>query len=842
MNGLRYFAEHDEAKLATPPQVKNDPVEPMPVAEGVHEDFPNSPGPSVTRKAFFKKLIYHEPVSPSRSPETTISRLTQSDGRYHGKAKPKIGVLSLPKSVEAATWILYQKFVDMSPPSGPQEGEGHIDFDETLGCLARKAASYVQVRELEDADKVYEQIIRLRQALAPGDAHLFVLHLRRAKVWHEMGRYEDANTYFSWIQDAASSMQISPAVAPVSESLTRDLEWYRVLAQFRLGEHDKVDELLATLGGDQLRKQVVIRKTNEPPHPWNEEIQIVFRFKRILALNKAKMGQFGEGQSQLDQLHVIMQNSNIFVSSDDMASQQHAYNKKESFRPGSQQAVSNAKAEKQQLRKAAALRAYTLASVFLLRGQYKTALTKCCEAVQLFRNTSGADSLDALEARKLEAHLLAYDCKPDQAEVACEETLKSVSRNFGAQHPISLETLDVLVFILRRQARLSEALVTAQGLCRQCEQVLGRDRPLTRQSKSQLAAIHLSSGNYLDAVKLLKEITLRSPDEYRSPDSLRYEAQLALALFRLGKFDTAAATIQRTILAQKVVFARARADKSAHEKPLSDLFDDELAELMRNLEGKPGQKSKYMPHPDLLYSLEVLAQITSRTDLSLALEQLELVLSLREAPGNKEERSSDRYTTEKTRFDVILMKRELGTADYTYEHAEKDLGELTKTLQIILGPYHPDTAAAKSELFLTRAILGREPRHALTQLGALKRQQKLEVGRAHPDTLRTRLAILVVQLLLGNAQATTTCRSLLEALRVPEVRNQRLVEALTMEERIAVLYANQGRFAECRGILDGMVASLEQELSPQVKELGLSDVVARVKGLLEQISLYEANI
>ncbi|KAL2285474.1 hypothetical protein FJTKL_08139 [Diaporthe vaccinii] len=854
---LRYFTDqYDQSKLMIASRGTHDSASSTAAAEQ-HQDLkdgnlPASPDRIASSQPAAREFKSRPQPFRSHSADRETSRRAQSDNRSrrekdqmpHGdqeEANPEIGGPSPPRSVEAATRRLYQQFVDPNAPSGAEEGEDPVYSVETLGWLATKAASYVELRELDNADKVYEQIIRLRQAIAPGDAYLFVLHLRRAKVWHEMGRYKDAKAYFSWIHDATSSMRASQAMRSVSDSLDRDLEWYRVLSKFRLGEHAKVDQLLTNLTDQYFHPHVVSRIINEPSLPWDENIQIVFRCRRILALNKAKMGRYGEAEKQIDELHLIVRKLDLFISRPDTASQQHTYESLQHRRAQSQPTVSNTSNDKQQPRKASALLAYTSAAVFLLRGQHKTALARSREAVKLLRIASGADSLDALEARKLEAQLLAYDCKPGEAEVACKESLRCASRNFGVQHPVSMETMDVLVFILRRQARLSEALVTAQGLCRQCDQVLGPDWPQTRQSKSQLASIHLASGNYRDAVNLLQDIAVRSPDEHNPPDTLRYQAELAFALFRLGKFDAAAATIQLAILAQKILFTRAPSVKGAHDKPVNIKFDDELTELAENLRSKPGQASKYMPHPDLLYSLEVLAHITSRTDLALAVERLELVLTLREA--NNMEPASDEHTTEKTRFDVILMRRELGAGGYTYARAERDLAKLAEKLQRILGPYHPDTASARSELFLTRAILGREPRHALETLGALKRQQKLEVGRAHPDTLRTRLAVLVVQLLLGDAQAAAmTCRRLLEALRAPEVRKQRLVEALTMEERIAVLYANQGRFAEFHEILDGTITSLERELAPQVKELGLDDMVARFKDLLEQIRSYKAAV
>lgn len=737
------------------------------------------------------------------------------------KLNPKAGESALPgSSMETATSGLYQRFVDINAPCGPKEGKERISSTETLRRLAAKAASYVELGELDNADKVYEQVIRLRQAVAPGDSHLFVLHLRRAKVWHEMGRYEKAKTYFSSIQEAAASVETSQVIAPVSDSLARDLDWYDVLTRFRLGDHIMVDRILA----GYLQPRFI----NEPCLPWDEKIQIVFRSKRILALNKAKMGHFGAAKEQIDQLRIIVRKLDLFSSPYDTAGHQHLRSQSHESPP---QAANN----NQQPLKASALLAYTSALVLLLRGQHKTALTESHHAVQLLRKTSGENSLDALEARSLEAYLLAYNCQPVKADTACKESLRSVSRNFGAQHPLSLETIDVLVFILRRRARLSEALVTAQGLCRQCEQVLGPGRAQTRQSKSQLASIHLSNGNYRDAVKLLQEITPRATDEYSSPNNLRYHAELALVLFRLGKFEAAAATIQWTILSQKILFSVSHTDAGAHEERPGTKFEDKLADLTEDLRQKPGQVRKYMLHPDLLYSLEVLAHITSRTDLALAVQHLELVLALRES--NQAELSSDQYTTEKTRLDAILMKRELGANDYSYRRAESELTSLTRTMHRILGPYHADTIAVRSELLLTRAILNQDPRASLTKLIAVERQQMVETGKFHPDTLRTRLAILVVQLLLGDTQAAAmTCRSLLEALRAPEVRSQRLVEALTMEERVAVLYANQRRFWECRGILEGMVAGLEGDLAQQVEEFGLDNMVARVKNLLETCS------
>lgn len=854
LRGFMYFTgEHDNTKLITASPATDAYFPLIPVAEQDEEDMervvqPASPGRTSRRSLSrsrrrsigsrsTEKPILRNSQSPSRPVEETIQ--TRERSEFNNESSPGESP-SPPSRMEAATRGLYQKFVDMNATPQPTERKDRISSTEALSRLTTKAASYVELGELDNADKVYEQTIRLLQALAPGDSHLFVLHLRRAKVWHEMGRYEEAKTYFSSIHEAADSVETrSQAMAPVSDSLARDLDWYRVLTRFRLGDHVTVDKILA----EYLEHVSVTRIVNEPSLPWDENIQIVFRFKRILALNKAKMGHFGEAQEQIDQLHIIVRKLDHFILTDGTERQQQRhYDGHQHLSSQHQKPVTQAANDTHHPRKASALLAYTSALVFLLRGQHKTALTESREAVELLGKTSGAGSLDALEARSLEACLLAYNCQPEKAEAACKESLRCVSRNFGAQHPLSLETIDVLVFILRRQARLSEALVTAQGLCRQCEQVLGPGRPQTRQSKSQLASIHLSNGNYRDAVKLLEEIAPKTAEEYGSPSTLRYQAELALALFRLGKFDAAAATIRRAILAQKILFSNTTRDSGAHEEERPDVnFERELDELVRDLQAKPGQPSRYMVHPDLLRSLEVLAHVTSRTDLARAVRHLDLVLELRQ--GGRAELAGDQHATAKTRLDAILMRRELGAGDYGYPQAERDLHELVGALQRALGPYHADTAAARSELLLARAVLGRAPRLSLTKLGALKRQQKVEVGRSHPDTLRTRLAILVVQLLLGDAQqAAATCRSLLAALRAPEVRAQRLAEALTMEERVAVLYANQGRFGECRGILEGMVAGLEGELAPQVKELGLDDMVARVKDLLDKIGSYEASV
>lgn len=718
-------------------------------------------------------------------------------------------------SIKFATLDLYENFVGSTLQLSVIDVKEDMASDENLHEVAK---SYIKVGKLDDADTIYEQGIRFRQAFDPYDIHLLFLHLWRAEVWYKIGKYEDAKRYFGRIQERTEQLQKEGAIDQQdADCLRKDLSWWIALTDFRLGDYLESENILGPITTQEAFSSIV----QEPPSSWTENVHIIFRSKRILALNKAKMGYFDVARTYIDDLHKMLGNIVCFDHEDTSAEGKESRTRS---------------TERKKLRKASAILKYTSALVFLLQGRHKTALSEAKSAVEELQHVSGNMSLEVLEARCLEARLLAHNDQVSKAESICEEMLRTMSPNPGPLHPVSLDFTDVLVFTLRRQARLSEALATAEGLCRQCEQAYGRDWAQTYQSKSQLASIHLANGEYRAAVEILRDIS--------SPNSkcdlqrrLRYQAELALALLHFGQHEEAMQRIRHVILDQRSFFSesyRALAPESLVPVRGSK-FEESLIELLADLQCKPSQAGKCVLHPDLVFSLETFAIITASTNIEVGTGYMEAVLSMRRSVA---ELWSDAYAILDTRLMVCLMKRGSGKG-YSPSDALTDLIDLVKDMKQFLGPSHPITLAAHCELLLTQAAVSssrKDLQDQVNQLSGIERQQKFEIGDFHLSTLRTRLAMFVVQLVLDDIQGSSlTCGYLLQSLHDPTVRHQSLVESLNMEEQMALAYYDQGRFEECRRILEDMVSELQDGggLAGQVEELQLQSFLSHVRGTLK---------
>jgi hypothetical protein len=75
-------------------------------------------------------------------------------------------------------------------------------------------------------------------------------------------------------------------------------------------------------------------------------------------------------------------------------------------------------------------------------------------------------------------------------------------KEIGKEHPSTLKTLGVLVFVYRLQARFTEALDTAKYLFEKCKasEAFGENHPETINSMWQLAEVYLARGDFSNAL------------------------------------------------------------------------------------------------------------------------------------------------------------------------------------------------------------------------------------------------------------------------------------------------------------------------------------------------------
>jgi tetratricopeptide (TPR) repeat protein len=93
-----------------------------------------------------------------------------------------------------------------------------------------------------------------------------------------------------------------------------------------------------------------------------------------------------------------------------------------------------------------------------------------------------------------------------QAQRELERALDLQRRILGVEHPVTLQTLRVLVLIYQDEGRLKDAEKLNGEAIQAQRRVLGAEDPATLASKSDQANIYTNEGNYSEAEALYREL------------------------------------------------------------------------------------------------------------------------------------------------------------------------------------------------------------------------------------------------------------------------------------------------------------------------------------------------
>jgi len=458
---------------------------------------------------------------------------------------------------------------------------------------------------------------------------------------------------------------------------------------------------------------------------------------------------------------------------------------------------------------------FTESIVLMLWGDYGDALTKSNSALEGLVKQWGKNHFKSLEAASLNALLLAYNSNTGKAEQVCTKALEAMTKNLGSLHPLTLQAIDVMVYIFRVQGRFIEAVDTASSLCMEIEAPLslGPDHPQAFRSKSQCAAANLSCGNYRTAERMLEDIIRQSSDilGHTHPDTLRYRSELAQAHCYSRKIELAEFLALDCIGKQRRILTMENGNQPSGQ--LSKIKISEVFNLRGLLQDLKDDKSLQM-HPDLLSTLQVLAKAESKKpnpDLDLVKDIMETVLGRR-----VDKLGSLQASTLTSEFELAAVYRDKGDLQEARDTMERVSGARKK----LLGVTHPDTLAARYELLVMTYTLGSAAHDSESE--DILKLRRWKLGRHHPDTLQSLLLIFAIQLLEREyTKAHKTADEILSSLRHKSVRSERLVESLQMEERVALFYAGQEHFEPSVKIFRAMLQTIRDSAASADKSLNL---------------------
>ncbi|KAH9206424.1 hypothetical protein DL95DRAFT_396949 [Leptodontidium sp. 2 PMI_412] len=578
----------------------------------------------------------------------------------------------------------------------------------------------------------------------------------------QKGRYDEARKQLEVTRKFLDSKLCIIENTELKYKIESELELWFATCLIRQGQYRQAKVEL---------ERLMIRKELIPTNLSNEKLILAkAKARRLLALANAYLGDYEEAFQQVEFVKASI--ASLYTGK-----QQPARTNLENTETPVSHQSSRILACKYNFQ-------FTEAIIRLLWGDYVEGVKKAKSAHEGFVNQWGQKHFRSLEVTSLYALLLAYNSDAGNAAILCQRTMETMTKVLGGQHPLTLQNMDVLVYIFRTQSRFTEAVDTSNSLCKKVEAALGWDHPQTLRSKCQLGVAKLFCGDYKAAEKILEAVTQASHQTFGAehPDTLRFRSELAQAYCFSWKLKLAENLALEVLAQQRCIYTLWRRKKPTDRQyPTETLTKVMLRGLLKDVRQ---DIETLRVHPDLLFTLQLLAKIESKkpeSDLSLVQEIHQTVWE-----GRKSKLGPTHALSLVSEFELAATFRDLGDLKRSQETFERVAKERSK----LLGAEHPDTLAARHESLVMEYTIGEKIE--IAELESILKLREWQLGRCHPDALQSLLWLFGIQLLLGKETESETADKLLSRLREDPVRNQRLVESLRTTEKVARFYEAQG--------------------------------------------------
>lgn len=440
------------------------------------------------------------------------------------------------------------------------------------------------------------------------------------------------------------------------------------------------------------------------------------------------------------------------------------------------------------------------AKLAMLQGPESSALALISPVLRRLESHRhfGTRHILTLEAASLRAEIVSRISSPD-AEATCSASLEATTTCLSDDHPLAMEGLSTLADVLLARSRPYEVLDTVFYLRSRAKDKLGESHPQTMRYWFQVGEANLSVGNYAKARAELQGLYAVANKKWggktsqeglgRHPDVPRYLARLAMAKCLLEKLEEAEQDAYRALLWQLEIFW-----------PSIEIEDEGLGPVLATVisvvESNTIDPEVVSPHPHLLECLTICSAILDRRTPETGHEIRRRILTL---VGNKRAArySEAHHLTLSTNLELAFNRLEEGEdGDNSEDSAQPDIDKgfhrIFLDCERSLGPNHILTWRARlGRLFTSRDI---DPildaAKFKQEASGIMNEQVVLMGEYHPLVLDSRWRLFVFKLLVyRNENAHETGSRLLDSLRRKEIRQERLMESLQLEEKVARIYA-----------------------------------------------------
>ena len=743
-------------------------------------------------------------------------------------------------------------------------------IDGEIERVIRLANSFFSQGELENAELLFRQGLTLLDTETK-QIERIQFRTQIAVIWLYRGKYEDAKKELNEIKDSS----FSPINQTSAERIQIQNELERWFATSLL-LHGQYKEAAEAFKGLLHVRESVDKNSSQAEAP-------DFQIRRDLALAYGHLGEHSEAQRLIKEADELFRAS---MGAHRLPKYRHPLPRNMSssslgLKVGPQHAKKEG-AEIEEVPPKGFSILFASAVLDMLLGEYEPALKKSQQALKGRLDHLGKKNIKSLESASLNATLLAYSSQYSQAEKLCIETLKIMTNQLGQKHPLSLETMGCLVYIFRAQSRFAEARDTARSLCKYTKAALGESHPQTLRARSLLSGAYFRLGEYQTSEREFREVVKLSEERLGSenPDTLYYATELARVLSYCGKVNDAELMALDVIQKQTRLYSLSPKSKNPKQTSTKSL-NEILSDIREN-------KKKFRVHLDLILTLQVLAIIEMhkpQADIDLAQLILETVVDRR-----TKKLGSSHALTLISQYELASVRRENARNGQDLANASKALRQVWQGRVELFGGSRPDTLSAERELVITECVRGswelggpakksgdslRSYPSSGDQLGAdtqphldrkggesgnpsdlsindwedvanisqqICQQQEPQLGPTHPETLKSYLWLFTVQMVLRRPdKADSISKLLLERLRSPSVRKERLVSALRAEEKIALMFADQGHHDKAIGILHQILSAVN-ELQEHIDESLKSSLTSLREDALEEIEQWKPEI
>jgi tetratricopeptide (TPR) repeat protein len=746
------------------------------------------------------------------------------------------------------------------------------DFlDAETKRLAILGISFLESGELGNAEILFKRSISMLDGKQSGTKHLDRIHLQThiAVIRLYRGRYHDAKRDFDLIEKEMDSLKTDDESGANFEARNEITRW-SAISLLHQGQY--IDAVA--------KFEKVLAKRREAHSRLEKAIVGDIQVRRDLALAYGYLGQYTEATKHIKEAESSFKAPTSFGKGDE--SVKPSMNRtSQAINRGPTNVLDGQIGFPKVIGKGYSV-VFASAVLDMLWGEYQSALKKATLALQGICEKLGRKHPRTLELASLKALLLAYNSKYLEAEVLCKDTLQVLADKLGREHPLTLETWGSLVYIFRAQSRFAEALDTANSLCKMTETSLSADHPQTLRAKSLLAAVHFSLGEYHSAERAIQQVVKVSEERYgnSTPDTLRYRSELARVLYLCGRIDEAKAMALDVIKKQREIYSPSHGQTKGLQKSTSIWFSSLEPQkiLDRILRDIDNERRTFKQHPSLVFTLQTIATIemqTQNADINLAQHLLKTVVNRRTA-----KLGSLHALTLLSQYELASVLRENDQQSQGLEMAREMFHHVWEGRSKLYSITHPETLSAKRELIITHCVcgiwqnggpnlgldtksqflfkeqqyLGAErcnkgqayPELTFAQWADVEyvsldifNLQDTQLGPNHPETLKSLLWLFTVRLLLHGRRETnamSTADMILRRLRQETVRSERLIEALRMEEKVALILADQGYYLEAIEILNDVAHTVTQygSIDPALRP-GLETVQRDVAGDLSDL-------